>query len=264
MRAIVAVFVVVLASSPVFAEAWYQGKYGTNRIVHTSIGAAGGISHLLTDGYLKTKLAPSVCRWCEPPAFDVAVRGALVWRNLHRAEVLSDLDGYVLAAVVNVGLLSIGTLSSGPATLARGIDDGIPVLEAVVLSNIVRQIVKYSVGRQRPAVHYGESTRPHGLDDNMSFLSGHTCLAFALATSAGVVAHERGYRIEPAIWIAGMSIAGTTAYFRIAADQHYLSDVLVGSAVGVASGLLAPLLMRRQTDLTTVSTRQVITLGGSF
>jgi membrane-associated phospholipid phosphatase len=40
-----------------------------------------------------------------------------------------------------------------------------------------------------------------------------------------------------------MSVATATALLRIVADKHYLSDVVVGAAVGTASGLLLPLVL---------------------
>lgn len=32
------------------------------------------------------------------------------------------------------------------------------------------------------------------------------------------------------VWASGMKVASATGYFRIAADQHYLSDVLAAAA----------------------------------
>ena len=40
-----------------------------------------------------------------------------------------------------------------------------------------------------------------------------------------------------------MSLATTTALLRIVADKHWASDVLAGSATGLATGLLIPLLL---------------------
>ncbi|CAN5694604.1 hypothetical protein BH11MYX3_BH11MYX3_20290 [soil metagenome] len=37
----------------------------------------------------------------------------------------------------------------------------------------------------------------------------------------------------------------STEYLRLAADKHYLSDVVVGGLLGLGGGLLIPRLMRR-------------------
>ena len=57
-----------------------------------------------------------------------------------------------------------------------------------------------------------------------------------------VVAHQRGYRSETAIWVGGMAMGVATGYLRIAADKHWLSDVLVGTVIGLGSGLAIPLV----------------------
>ena len=44
------------------------------------------------------------------------------------------------------------------------------------------------------------------------------------------------------IWGAGLGLAVTTAYLRIAADRHYATDVLAGSAFGIAAGIAIPWL----------------------
>jgi membrane-associated phospholipid phosphatase len=40
----------------------------------------------------------------------------------------------------------------------------------------------------------------------------------------------------------GGALATGTAYLRIAADRHWLSDVIVGMLTGVAVGIAVPLL----------------------
>ena len=81
-------------------------------------------------------------------------------------------------------------------------------------------------------------------DDNLSFYSGHTNLAFALVVSAGTIAHIRNYEAEPYIWGFGIPIALFVAYTRIAAQKHYFTDVLIGAVIGSAIGFAIPWLHR--------------------
>ena len=60
--------------------------------------------------------------------------------------------------------------------------------------------------------------------------------------SAGTIASRRGSRHAPWIWAGGLAFAGSTGYLRIAADRHFLTDVLVGASVGAAAGLVLPRL----------------------
>ena len=38
------------------------------------------------------------------------------------------------------------------------------------------------------------------------------------------------------VWISTLGLASATGYFRIAADKHYFSDVIVGAIVGSIIG----------------------------
>ena len=70
-----------------------------------------------------------------------------------------------------------------------------------------------------------------------------TALAFAAVASAGTVAELRGYRGAWAVWTVGIPMASFVGYLRVAGDQHWASDVLVGAAVGGGTGVLMPLLL---------------------
>lgn len=78
--------------------------------------------------------------------------------------------------------------------------------------------------------------RPDGKEH--TYPSGHTATAFFGAT---VVAHE--YRdTHPELVIAGYTFAAATGAFRIANNKHWVTDVLMGSAIGIASAELAYVL----------------------
>jgi len=70
--------------------------------------------------------------------------------------------------------------------------------------------------------------RPDG-SNNLSFPSGHSSVTFATAT---VIERHLGWRKA----IAAYAIASYVAMSRIHDDQHYLSDVIFGAAVGSIAG----------------------------
>jgi membrane-associated phospholipid phosphatase len=73
-------------------------------------------------------------------------------------------------------------------------------------------------------------------------VSGHATAGFAVAVSTGVVATMRGRKSAPWLWLAGLALATFNSYLRIAADRHYLTDVLAGAALGTLAGLAVPLV----------------------
>ena len=168
----------------------------------------------------KAQLAPSVCRWCATNAIDDSVRSALVW---------GDQDsgwGGALADLLADGL-SYGTLGADAITMAAAAGHDAPtVIESASVAALTTQVIKFSVGRERPYAHYYNL----GDDDNLSFVSGHTAIATASAVSAGMITRK------PWVWGVGLGLAGATGYLRIAADKHYLSDVLAGAAIGALAG----------------------------
>jgi membrane-associated phospholipid phosphatase len=229
-------------STPVRAEPWYRGHDGTRRVIRLSaIVGAGGL-YLASETVLKPSLAADPCRWCSVDSLDKSVRDSLVWGDRQRAQTLSNITGYAAAPIAMLVLPALASSGVDDRT-ARIIDDSIPILESIAYSQLLVQVIKFSAGRQRPEVHFNtDPNRKATTDDNASFVSGHSALTFALATSAGVLAHRRGYGLEPVIWATGMTLAASTAYLRIAGDKHYLTDVTTGGALGVLAGIAIPRL----------------------
>jgi membrane-associated phospholipid phosphatase len=206
--------------------------------------AATGWALYLGSELAKEWLAPSTCRFCDPNALDAGARDALVWGDRDPAKRGSDLLAF---ALVPAGMITHQLLAARAAgDVEAGLVDVLLVAEAAAIAMDLNQLVKLSVGRQRPFVHYGASSDPSRApdpDDDLSFYSGHTTFAFAVAAAAGTISDLRGYDGAPWVWGVGLTIAATTGYLRIAADRHYLTDVLVGAATGLAAGIALPRLM---------------------
>ncbi|MEO1013046.1 MAG: phosphatase PAP2 family protein [Bacteroidota bacterium] len=74
-----------------------------------------------------------------------------------------------------------------------------------------------------------DKERPNSANEE-AFPSGHTSLAFASAT----VLYEEFKNTEPILAYSGYAFALSTAYLRMAKNKHWLSDVILGSALGIA------------------------------
>ncbi|HSP77464.1 MAG TPA: phosphatase PAP2 family protein, partial [Myxococcaceae bacterium] len=106
----------------------------------------------------------------------------------------------------------------------------------------------------------GLTERPS--DNNVSFYSGHTSLAFSLVTAAGTVSELRGYRNRWLIWAVGLPAAAATGMLRMAADKHYLTDVLVGAAAGSLFGVGVPLLLHGREETQQLQAAELRVTGG--
>ena len=206
----------------------------------------------ITFELLKSEIAPRECIWCQTNVMDDAITDAFAWPTPTYAAKTADATAFgVIPAFVTGSLL----LSSGlDGRIENAGADMLLIAESLTISSLLNQVVKFSVGRARPfTARDHESYYSDRSDDNLSFYSGHTNMAFALVVSAGTIAHIRNYDAEPYIWGIGIPLALFVGYTRIAAEKHYFSDVLVGAVIGSAVGFLVPWLHRndnKDTDAT--------------
>ncbi|NNC21743.1 phosphatase PAP2 family protein [Corallococcus exiguus] len=225
------------------------------------ITGTAGVLWISTESVFKDNLAPAQCRWCDraPDGTDRLNRldrwGRGIAGNTEasrkRADTWSNIIGF---AGLPLGLLgtqyAVGR-SSGASTEFFAQDATIMV-QSAVLASVANQAVKFAVGRERPFVHVlpeaEKGLTAHPTDNNLSFYSGHTNLAFSLAVSAGTVATMRGYKHQAVVWGVGLPLAASVGLLRMGADKHYLSDVVTGAVLGTAFGVAVPLLLHGRVD----------------
>jgi hypothetical protein len=110
----------------------------------------------------------------------------------------------------------------------RARETGLLSAEALIDSMIVEGALKEITQRARPL---DGVERSEFFDGGSSFPSGHSTQAWAVAT---VIANE--YKHRRAVQIAAYGIAGAVSVARFTGHKHYLSDVVVGSAMGFGIG----------------------------
>lgn len=222
---------------------------------------------------LKTDIAPHKCIWCNTNPMDETITDAVSWSTPKYAARAADVTAFGVIPAFAAGSLLI---SSGlDNRIQNAGTDMMLIAEALTISSLLNQIVKFSVGRARPfTVRNNHGFYSDRTDDNLSFYSGHTNMAFALVVSAGTIAHIRHYDAEPYIWGIGIPMALFVAYARMAAQKHYFTDVLVGALVGSAVGFLVPWLHQKSSNTTTPDNpisglsiqtgTQMISISGQF
>lgn len=222
------------------------------------VGVTGSVA-ILSFVAQQVDLTPNECVWCSPPGGDAAARRALVWSPARRP--LADGLSYGTLGAVAATTIGLAIADGKRRDALAFFEDVIIVAQPVLLTIDVSQAVKIAARRQRPYAHYGGSAGTNA-DDNLSFFSQHTSTAFSMAAASGMVASLRGSPAAPAIWVTGGLFAFATGYFRIAADKHYLSDVLTGALVGSALGVAMPWLLHRRGAPIPVSVTASAVRGG--
>lgn len=135
-------------------------------------------------------------------------------------------SGIILPVGIPTAMGIYALIKKDQPLLKNAVFIGTSVIEAVGLT----YGLKYAFDRQRPFVKYPDKIHPIHPEDSPSFPSGHSAMAFSLATSLSIT-YPKWYVIAPsAVWACGVGFA------RMNQGVHYPSDVLAGAAIGVGCG----------------------------
>ena len=163
-------------------------------------------------------------------ANDQSIRNRLNDPHDAFGRTISDIgNGFGDGVIVYSSLL---TLSVGSKALNKKGVYGVTsrALKSTLLGGASAIVLKVITGRDRPlnSIDDPYSFHPFRFKDN-ALPSGHTAVAFALATSFA--------RETPDQWtdLGFFTLATVTAYARMHDDKHWLSDVLLGAGVGILS-----------------------------
>jgi len=141
------------------------------------------------------------------------------------------------AFIIGAGLYGVGRLAGNDEMADLGLHGS----EAILVGLVVTGGLKVLTGRARPYLgredaHNFGLLRGWGNRDYASFPSGHTLIAFAAA--AAVTEETRRYWPN-AVWGIGTVMYGGAAlagWSRMFDNQHWMSDVVVGGAMGIFAG----------------------------
>lgn len=197
--------------------------------------AASAAAFVLTTELLKGQLVQPgcSCRLEELPMIDRATVGPYD----RRVGITSDVSiALVLAAPF--------VLSAFDAHGFRDwMKDAAVLAETLAMTLTLNQIVKFAVQRPRPYVYAGTASGDASGDALLSFYSMHSSTAFAMMNALGLT-YARRHPSGPlryVVFIVGNLLAAAVATMRVGAHMHFVTDVLVGGAIGAAIGLLVPL-----------------------
>ena len=161
---------------------------------------------------------------------DRRTSGALVSHgdNLSRLRISKDIS-YLGSAYATGGTAALFYIAGRLKHDERAKETGLLAAEAFLNSGIVAQVLKVASQRQRPPV---DNSSGEFFDGGSSFPSGHAISAWSVAT---VIAEEYGPR-HPAVRYGAYALATAVGISRYTGRKHFLSDVLMGSAMGYGIG----------------------------
>lgn len=196
---------------------------------------------------------PRECKWCEPPNFDRNLSSSAIWSsNQSEASTFSDVVAFGFLPAV-AGLVAFYEPKNKKDTLLNVMT----LVNTTLLTYSMTEAVKRSTARKRPDISLAHVNE--GDDEFMSFPSGHTSIAFALATTSTALAFKHHYSFAPFVLFFGALSGVATGYFRIAAEKHWFSDVITGAGVGLFVGSVVPLFTFA--DITPMQGGQGLTLS---
>jgi membrane-associated phospholipid phosphatase len=173
-------------------------------------------------------------RWLVPLGISTAALIATDRRTagaLHndRARLSASRDVSYVGSLYTAGALAVASYVVGrQASNSRLRETGLLGAEALANSVIVYSVLKEVTQRPRPREGGG---RGRFFTGGNSFPSGHATNAWSFAS---VVAHE--YKDRPLVRWGAYGIATLVSVSRFTGRKHFLSDVLVGSAIGYGIG----------------------------
>jgi membrane-associated phospholipid phosphatase len=190
---------------------------------------------------VKSEEAPAIKWWHGAIAAGALSAMMLVDRPVQRfAQHNSGTGADNVASVVRhfgqpevYGTITVGLLATGLATHKPVITRaGGRLLTSLLIAGATASAGKYAFGRPRP----DQSLDLDGFSPfsgQTAMPSGHTTMAFALATSLADEIHR------PWATVGLYTLATGVAWSRINDNRHWLSDVAAGALVGITSAKLA-------------------------
>ncbi len=232
------------------ALVWKWPHFGVGNFFVAGAGAALTLTGAIVKPRAKHSLGGGIL-------FDDAVRDALRVKKLANRYLFRDATDVGLSLTVTwpfaADALTTAWWYRGSRETAE--EMALIDLETLAVTGALQGVTNTLVSRERPfGPGCGEGELPSDALDcrnnfhYRSFFSGHS--AFSFTGAALICVHHMENELLGPPWDAlscagGYAVAATTTTFRVVADVHYASDVLLGAAVGTLVGYSVPLLHYR-------------------
>jgi len=150
----------------------------------------------------------------------------LYYQNYNK--MISDISDYFLG--FNIALPLITNFNSFKENNSLYII----YLENLLSTFALTSLVKTTFKRARPFNYSKNDFKDSQKDDFYSFFSGHTSLAFSSAVFNCIIFSKlnANYEYKNLVWILSLTNSSITAFLRVLAGKHFISDVIFGAIIG--------------------------------
>lgn len=180
------------------------------------------------------------------------------WFQANKNEIFDQLSYNVFSPIgseYSVAIIGATVLGGIVTNNDRVLETGYLAAEAFLYSGLISRVPKVTFGRQRPnaglepdksifkgpslGVERGDRLEEWKSERNLSYVSGHATLAFAVAT----VFSEQSIKYGDKKWVPYVcyGLASLSAFSRVYDNEHWATDVLGGAILG---HLIAKYLVR--------------------
>lgn len=152
---------------------------------------------------------------------------------------------HILLGTLAAGV--VGTVMLQEHSLDNSLVDLLVIVESALSASALAVLANYAVRRPRPLLYSEQAPLEDRISGRarMSFASGHSAVSFALAWSAFLTLKRLGKsRWAWGALAIGLSMATAVGVLRVAAGEHFPSDVIAGALLGTATGIGIPSLHR--------------------
>jgi len=129
---------------------------------------------------------------------------------------------------------------------------GTMYLETILFATFTPSYGKGSARRIRPYVYGVKAplSEKQNTESRRSFFSGHATWAFATSMFFANVYSDYypDSEYKNYIWYGSIGLASTVSILRVSSGAHFISDILVGAAVGSTIGYIIPYLHRNNSE----------------
>jgi PAP2 superfamily protein len=142
--------------------------------------------------------------------------------------------------------------------------------EALAITSTLYTLTAGSIDRSRPLVYRDKNGNTRApiekrvsKNSQRSFYAGHTAATATGSFFAAKVFSDLNpdSKFKPVMWVIAAALPAVTAYYRYEAGEHFLSDNILGYALGAGVGILVPQFHKTHKNFQRVSFAPAIGQG---